>query len=292
MTEFLQITLSGLATGAIYALVAVGFSLLWQASQTINFGQGEFAMVPAFLTLGGMQLLGLPLWLAVIVALIITVLLLGVVFKLAIVDPILPHGVLPLVIATVALGTLLRESTKGIFGAQAQPFPSLLPENTIELFGVAISLHDLANLLISLLVVAGLQLFLDRTRTGRAMQATAQNRQVAEILGVNVRRMILYTFALNALLAGIASLLISPIYLAKFSNGESLGLVAFTAAIVGGFNQIRGALVGGLLVGVIDNWSATYISVEYRAAFPLLLLIVIILLRPQGLLGKAEGRVI
>lgn len=122
------------------------------------------------------------------------------------------------------------------------------------------------------------------------MQATAQNPGVAEILGVNIKRMVLYTFLVNAALAALASFLISPIYLAKFSNGETLGLVAFIAAIVGGFNQIRGALAGGLLIGVLDNLTATYVTTEYRAALPLVLLIVIILWRPQGLLGVDEGR--
>jgi branched-chain amino acid transport system permease protein len=115
---------------------------------------------------------------------------------------------------------------------------------------------------------------------------------VAEILGVNVKRMVMYTFLINAGLAAIASILISPVYLAKFSNGETLGMIAFIAAIVGGFNQIRGALVGGLLIGVIDNLAAVYVSAEYRAAVPLLLLILIIMVRPQGLVGTAEGRAV
>ena len=153
-------------------------------------------------------------------------------------------------------------------------------------------MQDIAILITSLAAITLLQVFLTRTRTGRCMQATAQNRAVAEILGVNVKRMILYTFLINAALALMASVLISPIYLAKFSNGQSIGLIAFIAAIVGGFNQVRGALVGGLLIGVIDNLSAAYISAEYRTAFPLILLIIIILVRPQGLLGTAEERTV
>jgi branched-chain amino acid transport system permease protein len=153
-----------------------------------------------------------------------------------------------------------------------------------------ISMQDVLNLLVSMAVVVLLTLFLDRTRTGRCMQATAQNPDVAEILGVNVKRMVLYTFLINAALAALASFLISPFYLAKFSNGETLGIVAFIAAIVGGFNQIRGAIAGGLLIGVLDNITATYITAQYRAALPLILLIVIILWRPEGMLGTSEGR--
>ncbi|WP_157017407.1 branched-chain amino acid ABC transporter permease [Mesorhizobium xinjiangense] len=290
MAEFLQLILSGLAAGSIYALAAVGFTLLWQASQTINFAQGEFVMLPAFFVLVGMTVLGLPLWTSIAFALVLSLIVLGLMFKKLVVEPMLPHGTLPLVIATIALGVLLKESVKEFYGATAQPFPAIFPQTVYNVAGASISLQDIGNLTVSMLAIVGLQLFLGRTRTGRCMQATAQNPNVAEILGVNVKRMVLYTFLINAALATVASVLISPIYLAKFSNGETLGLVAFIAAIVGGFNQIRGALVGGLLIGVIDNLSAVYISAQYRSAMPLILLIIIILVRPQGLLGTSEGR--
>ena len=292
MAEFLQLLISGLAAGSIYALAAVGFTLLWQASQTINFAQGEFVMLPAFFVLTGMGVLGLPLWPAIGFALALSLLILGVAFKRMIVEPMLPHGTLPLVIATIALGLLMKESVKEFYGATAQPFPPIFPQTVYEILGARVSIQDIGNLAVSMLAIGGLQLFLGRTRTGRSMQATAQNPQVAEILGVNIRRMVMYTFLINATLATIASVLISPIYLARFSNGETLGLVAFIAAIVGGFNQIRGALVGGLLIGVIDNLSAVYVSAQYRSAMPLILLIAIILMRPQGLLGTKEGRAV
>lgn len=292
MAEFLQITLSGLATGSIYALAAIGFTLLWQASQTINFAQGEFVMLPAFFVLIGMHVLGMPLIAAMLFALVLSLILLGAMFKKLVIEPMLPHGTLPIVMATIALGILMKESVKEFYSAEAQPFPALVSDRTVDIFGAAVSFQDIANLVISLLVVVALQFFLNGTRTGRCMQATAQNPGVAEILGVNIKRMVLYTFLINAALATVASFLISPIYLAKFSNGEPIGLVAFIAAIVGGFNQIRGALVGGLLIGVVDNLAATYVSAQYRAAVPLVLLIVIILVRPQGIMGKAEGRTV
>lgn len=292
MSEFLQITLSGLATGSIYALAAIGFTLLWQASQTINFAQGEFVMLPAFFVLIGMHVLGMPLIAAMLFALTLSLILLGVMFKKLVIEPMLPHGTLPIVMATIALGLLMKESVKEFYSAEAQPFPALVSDRTVDIFGAAVSFQDIANLTISLLVVVALQFFLNGTRTGRCMQATAQNPNVAEILGVNIKRMVMYTFLINAALATVASFLISPIYLAKFSNGEPIGLVAFIAAIVGGFNQIRGALVGGLLIGVVDNLAATYVSAQYRAAVPLVLLIVIILVRPQGIMGKAEGRTV
>jgi len=290
MSQLVQVLLSGLSTGSIYALAAVGFTLIWQAAQTVNFAQGEFVMLPAFFVLIGIHWLGLPLWVSLLFGLAVAVLVLGVLFKRLIVEPMLGSKGLPLIIATMALSLLLKEGTKELYGAEAQPFPDILPQGTVAIAGAVVSVQDMLNLLISLAVVAGLTLFLNRTRTGRCMLATAQNPGVAEILGVDTRRMVLYTFLINAALAALASFMISPLYLAKFSNGETLGLVAFIAAIVGGFNQIRGAIAGGLLIGVLDNLTATYVTAEYRAALPLVLLIAVILWRPQGLLGTDEGR--
>ena len=292
MTDLLQLLIAGLATGAIYALAAIGFTLLWQTSQTINFAQGEFVMVPAFLALVAMQL-GLPFLPALLAAVLVSMLLLGVAFRYVVVGPLLQRGVLPLVISTIALSIILKESVKDLYSAEAQVFPTLLPDRVVSLLpGVDVSLAQIGVLAVSLITIGGLQWSLAGTRTGRQMQATAQNPSVARILGVPVERMILYTFVINAGLAAMASILISPIYLAKFSNGETLGLVAFVAAIVGGFNQVRGAIAGGLLVGVLDNLAATYVSTAYRQAIPLILLVVIILFRPQGLLGRREERAV
>jgi branched-chain amino acid transport system permease protein len=292
MTDFFQLIIAGLATGAIYALAAIGFTLLWQTSQTINFAQGEFVMLPAFFALAAMTWFGMPFSLALLVALTLSVLLLGALFKVIIVDPLISRGVLPLVISSIALGIFLREGTKDLYSAEAQPFPTLFPDMVVSFAGISVSLAQIGVLAIAFATIIALQWFLAGTRTGRQMQATAQNRTVAEILGVPVQRMILYTFLINAALAAMASILISPIYLAKFSNGEHLGLAAFVAAIVGGFNQVRGAIVGGLVVGIVDNLAAAYVSTSYRQAVPLALLVLIILFRPQGIVGRKEERAV
>jgi branched-chain amino acid transport system permease protein len=292
MADFVQLLISGLATGGIYALTAVGFTLLWQTSQTINFAQGEFVMLPAFFVLIAMGYFGMPFWLALVVAMIVTVVTLGVAFKKVIIDPMITHGVLPIVIATIGLSIFMKEAVREFYGADAWPFPPLAAATNITIFGAGIAVQSLLVLVISVAAVVLLQIFLSTTRTGRAMQATAQNPYVARLLGVRVERMILYTFMINAALVMIASLLITPIYLAKFTNGELLGLYAFIAAIIGGFNQMRGAIAGGLILGVIDNFTAAYISTQYRLVVPLFFLIVIILFRPQGLLGRVEERTV
>ena len=291
MASLIQLLVSGLATGAIYALIAVGFTLLWQTSQTINFAQGEFVMLPAFFILAAMNW-GTPFWLACLIGIALSVVVVGLVFKLIVVDPMLKHGVLPLVISTIALSLFLKEMVKDLYSSQAQPFPLLVPSTDIHVFGAVVSTQSLAVLAVAIVTVVTLNLLLNKTRLGRCMQATAQNPTLARILGIPVQRMVLYTFLINAVLVAIASILISPIYLAKFTNGETLGMAAFLAAIIGGFNQVRGAILGGIILGVLDNLSAAYLSSQYRAAFPLLILIVVILLRPQGLLGRVEERTV
>ena len=291
MSNLLNLVVAGLATGAIYALVAIGFTLLWQTSQTINFAQGEFVMVPAFFMLAAVNL-GAPFWLAVLIGLAITLVILGWGFKRLLVDPMLRHGVLPLAIATMALSLFMKESVKEFFTAEAQPFPSVVPASDVNFLGAVVSMQSIGVLAVAVLAVVALQAFLTRTSVGHQMQATAQNATVARILGIPVERMILYTFLINAGLVALASVLITPIYLAKFSSGEVLGQAAFIAAIVGGFNQVRGAIAGGLLLGVVDNLAATYVSTQYRAAIPLFLLIAVILFRPQGLFGRAEERTV
>ena len=290
MTDLLQLILSGTATGAIYALCALGFTLLWQASGTINFAQGEFVMIPAFVMLFFIHTAGLPLWLAFLLTCAVAMLLLGVTFKWAIVDPLIKHGVIPMVIATLGLSIGVKQLVKAGVTAQAQPFDSPFPDGLLALGAFKVSYSDIGTLVLAGLIVVGLQLFLNRTVTGRAMQAVAQNTDAAKVLGINVQRMVLYTFLINAILAVVAALLVTPTYLAKFDMGESIGLKAFYAAIIGGFNQTRGALLGGVLVGVLENLTGAYISPAYKEGVALLLFLVVIIFRPEGLLGKVEER--
>jgi branched-chain amino acid transport system permease protein len=236
--------------------------------------------------------IGAPFWLSIVIALAMSIFVLGVLFKKVIVDPMIQYGLLPLVISTLALSLFMKEMVKDFYSSQAQPVPPLVTATDIHVFGAVVSTQSLMVLAVAIVTVVSLHLLLNKTRVGRQMQATAQNPTLARILGIPVQRMVLYTFVTNAVLAVIASLLISPIYLAKFTNGETLGIAAFVAAIIGGFNQVRGAIVGGLILGVLDNLSAAYISAQYRGAFPLLVLVVVILLRPQGLLGRVEERTV
>jgi branched-chain amino acid transport system permease protein len=291
VSDFLQITLSGFATGSIYAIAAVGFALLWQTAGAINFAHGEFVAMPAIVMLVISERLHIAIFWAFLLSIVISLALLGVLFKVALVDRLLRHNDdIPLVVATIGVSILLRETARIHWSATARPFPSVFSSKVWRLGKVAVSANDLGIIAVTIALIAGLQLFLNRTFTGRQMEATAQNREAARVLGIPVKKMVLFTFLINALLVTAAALLVTPSTFAKYDNGIELGTLAFASAIIGGFNQVRGALAGGFLVGVLANWSGFYVSSPYRTAGPLLLLIAVILFRPQGLFGRAEER--
>ncbi len=289
MTDFFQLVFSGMATGSIYALAALGFSLLWQASGTINFAQGEFVMLPAFMMLAFMSF-GAPLAVSFVFSVVLAVIVLGWIFKRGIVDPLFKFGMMPIVVATIGLSIAMRNGVKAGYSAEAHPFPSLFADKLYNIAGVTVTLSDVGTFVLALALVFTTQAFMTKTVTGRAMQAVAQNTESASVLGINVPRMIFYAFAINAVLAVAAALLVTPTYLAKFDMGESLGNKAFFAAIIGGFNNSRGALLGGLIVGICENLAAAYISPAYKDAVALVIFMIVILFKPQGLLGKKEER--
>jgi branched-chain amino acid transport system permease protein len=289
MTDFLQLFISGCATGSIYALAALGFTLLWQASGTINFAQGEFVMLPAFMMLG-FNALGAPLLMSFGLTLLVACAFLGWVFKRGLVDPLFKFGMMPIVVATIGLSIVMRNGVRAGYSAEAHPFSSLFADKIFTVAGVTVTMGDIGTLSLALVIVFITQAFLQRTVTGRAMQAVAQNTESASVLGIDVPRMILYVFLINAVLACVAALLVTPTYLAKFDMGESLGMKAFFAAIIGGFTNSRGALLGGLIVGVGENLAAAYISPAYKDAVALAIFMIVILFKPQGLLGKKEER--
>ena len=182
MGDLVQLTVSGIATGAIYALAALGFTLLWQAAGVINFAQGEFVMLPAFAMLACIAA-GASLWVAFLVTCVIAMLILGYGFKRVIVDPLIKHGVIPLVIVTLGLSIAVKSIVRAGYSAEAHPFPSPFPGGQFSLGGAAISYADIGTLVLAGLIVIGLQMFLNKTVTGRAMQAVAQNTDAARVLG-------------------------------------------------------------------------------------------------------------
>jgi len=290
LTDFLQLLISGTATGACYALAALGFTLLWQASGAINFALGEMIMLPAFAMLFFINAAGLPLGAAFALTVLVSLVVLGAGFKALVVDPLIRHGVIPLVIATLGLSIGFKNLVRVGYSAQVFTFPSVFSDQLLNLGGLRVSVADIGTLVLASAVAVGVQAFLNRTLTGRAMQAVAQNRDAARVLGINAGRMVLYAFLINAALAALTALLVTPVYLAKFDMGDTLGLKAFYAAIIGGFNNSRGALLGGVIVGVLENLVGAYISPGYKEGVALALFLLVIVFRPQGLLGRADER--
>ena len=280
--------MAGVSIGAIYAMTAIGFVLLWQTSNTINFAQGEFVVLPAFAMVFFLTVLRLPFAAALLGTVLVSTLLLGLLVEKLLVARLLQAGVLPLVIATLGLSLLIRYSLQQFWTPLALPFPPLFSRQPIRLGAIVLAREELMNVVFAGAVVGLLHLFITRTKLGWAMQAVAQNRTLARVLGIDVSRLVTLTFVLNAALTAVAAVLIAPVYLVKYDIGIGLGLKAFYAAIIGGFNQIRGALLGGLLVGVVETFSAAYVSSQFRDAFALAMLIAVLLLKPEGLWGVKE----
>jgi branched-chain amino acid transport system permease protein len=289
LSSFLQVVVGGLATGALYAMVAIGFVLLWQTSSTINFAQGELVMMPAFLMVLFYVVLGLP-FVAALLATMVLCSLFGLAIQRGIVQPLIEQGALVIVLATLGLSMLLRYSALVFWTPQVLFFPQIFAHEPIEIGGVVITPEDLWVVLIAAASIGGLWLFIKRTKLGKAMQAVAQNRDTAALLGIRVSSLIGVTFVINAILTAVAGVLIAPIYFVRWDMGLFLGLKAFYAAIIGGFNQIQGALVGGLLVGLIETLCAAYLSNSYRDVYVLVFLFLVLMVKPEGLVGVRQVR--
>lgn len=288
LSIFVNVLVGGLAIGSIYSMMSIGFSLLWQTSRTINFAQGDFATVPGFILVGMVSIIGLPLGIGVAITIGLSVAVLGWLLRKTIVAKLIGHGVLPIVVATLALSLLIQNSFLVFWTPTALDPPALISGSPIHLGQVVVNLRDIANLIIAALMILGLYYFLANTRTGKALLATAQNAPVARILGIDTGKMVTLTYVINAGLVAIAAILLAPIFFVKYNIGLELGLRAFFAAIIGGFNRVEGALVGGLIVGVVEAMTAAYISTQYRTGVVLLVLIIVIIVKPEGLLGKEE----
>jgi len=283
-----QLLVKGLSLGAIYAMIAIGFCLLWQTSRLVNFAEGEFVTIPAFLMVLFYSVLGVPYALAILVAILLAALLLGFGMKKTLVDALITRGNTPFVVTTIALGFFVKDSLTVFATPEALSFPSMVRQVPLQFPGAVFSSLDLWNIFVAAVVIVGVSFFIRKSRPGKALQAVAQNREAAVIMGIDAQKMILLAFTINAVLVAFAAALAAPTYMVKYDMGNELGLKAFYAAIIGGFNQVRGALLGGLLVGLIETLTAAYISTQYKSGFVLLVLIAVILFKPEGLLGTKE----
>jgi len=284
LSEFLQFLFSGVTVGAMYALAALGYGLIYNASGVINFAQGEFIM------LGGMGAVfltdaGVPLPLAIVLAIAIAALVGLIVEKLAI-EPARNAEVVTLIIITIGASLTLRGLVQVFLGKGNHALPPFSGETPIAVLGATLLPQSLWVMGVTLVVVAALAWFFGRTILGKAVLATAYNKLAAQLVGVNTRFILLLSFGLAGALGALGGILVAPITYTSYDAGIMMGLKGFVAATLGGLGSGVGAIVGGLLLGAVEAMTAGYISSAYKDAMPFVLILLILFFRPQGLFGK------
>ena len=290
MPELLQYLLSGVTVGAVYALVALGFTLIYNASDVVNFAQGEFVMLGGMITFFAWQA-GIPLPLAALLA-ILAAATIGVLLNKLAIEPARGAPVASLIIITIGASIFLRGSAQLVFDKQLHRFPSFSGDDPLRVFGATMLPQGLWVIAGAVAIFVVLWLFFARTLTGKAVLATANNRIAASLVGINPNHMMTLSFAVSAALGALAGVLVTPITLTSYDLGVAMALKGFAAAMLGGMGVPAGALIGGLLLGLIEALTAGYVSSVYKDAVAFVLILVILFARPQGLFGrKAMDRV-
>jgi branched-chain amino acid transport system permease protein len=285
MDFVLQLLFQGIGIGSVYALVALGFVLIFRATNVVNFAQGEFSMVAAFLMVFCAVDLGWPYWVSFLVALA-GMALLGAVFNLGVYYPLRHRTYLPVIISTIGASILMTNSTLAIYGPQPQVLPGWFDNPGFQAGGVYLDSQYLLIIGVTMALVAFQYWFFEHTLLGKKLQATSQDKEMAGLLGIPVATMIMITFVYSALLGGIAGILVAPILFVSVQMGSAIALKAFAATIIGGFGDVAGAIIGGLSLGIIETFGAAYVSVPYKDGFAFLVLVLFLVLRPQGLFGE------
>jgi branched-chain amino acid transport system permease protein len=282
-----QYLVSGVTIGAIYALVALGFAIIYNASQVINFAQGEFVMIGGMATAACVEA-GLALPLAAAIAIVIATLV-GVVLERLAVEPARGASVVTLIIITIGASILLRGLATLVWDKKIHSVPAFTSEQPILLGGASLLPQVIWVLGVSACAVALLWWFFNRTLTGKAMLAVSHNRLAARLVGISVRRVLLLSFALSAALGALAGILIAPISFTSWDVGVMLGLKGFAAAILGGLGSGPGAVVGGLALGLIESLGAGYLSSAYKDVFAFLIILAALVFLPDGLFGRRRA---
>ena len=290
LAQFLQFLFSGITVGATYALAALGFTLIYNASNVINFAQGEFIMLGGMLAVFFTQA-GLPLALALALAILVPAVVGVLVEKLAI-EPTRRADTVTLIIITIGASLVIRGLVQVSLGKGSHSLPAFSGDAPIEILGATLLPQSLWVLGITALAVVALWYFFSRTLQGKAILATSCNRLAAELVGIDTGWVLFLSFALSAALGALGGILLTPITLTSYDVGIMLGLKGFVAAVVGGLGSGLGAVVGGLLVGIVEAMGAGYISSAYKDAIPFVLILFILFFMPRGLFGgKSTERV-
>lgn len=280
-----QILVSGVTVGAIYALVAIGFTLIYRASDIFNFAQGEFFMLGGMIT--GVLLLttAMPFAIAALIAILITTAA-GLAIHFFAIRPAKSAGPVQLLIITIGASVLIRGLTSATLGKDFVSLPPFLPVETLHIGGVVVQTQAVVVIAGTVAIVGGLWAFLGRTLTGKAVTAVAANGLAARLVGINTALMVGLCFAISALIGAIGGVIATPITLTSFDSGTLMAVKGFAAAMLGGVGHPIGPVVGGLLIGLLEAFGAGYISSTYKDAFALIVLLAVFVFRPQGLFGS------
>jgi len=290
MSELLQFLFSGVTVGAVYALVALGFTIIYNASDVVNFAQGEFVMLGGMITVFTYEA-GLPLPLAALIAIVLTSLL-GIAMNKLTIEPARGAPVVSLIIITIGASIFIQGATQLIFDKQIHSFPAFSGDSPIHVGGATILPQSLWVVAGALVVFLALWLFFTRTLLGRAVMATANNRLAAQLVGINTNFVMTLSFALSAAIGALGGVLATPITLTAYSVGIGFALKGFAGAMLGGMGNPKGALAGGFLIGLIEALTAGYLSSQYKDAAAFVVILLVLFFMPQGMFGmKTTDRV-
>ena len=284
--QFLQLVISGVAQGCIYGLIALGFVLIYKATETVSFAQGDLMMLGAFAGLAGMTMLGFPFWLAVISA-IGAMALLGLVTERLVIRPILGQPAFSIVMLTIGLGYVGRGLITMIpgIGTETHTLPVPYKDQAWTLGGLVVSMEQTAVIVVTAVLCAALYALFKYSKLGLAMQASSQNQLAAYYMGIPVKRLNGLVWALAAAVAAIAGLLLAPITFVHANMGF-IGLKAFPAAVVGGFGSLPGAIVGGLVIGIVESLSGFYLPEGFKDIAAYIVVLIMLMVKPNGLFGE------
>lgn len=285
MTNFLQAVISGVVMGCVYALIALGYSVIYSTLKMGHFAQGEFYMFGAMIGMTLYTNMNLPVAIAFAGAALGTSILMLVLERLAY-RPMYNKPAMGLLMATLGMQYVVQEIVKNIWGSDVLKSTNIFPQHTFYIGNLLLTSQNVLIILICAVLMLALTLFMKKTKTGVAMSAVSMNRKAASLMGVRTNTIIMATYVIAACLAAVAGVMMGPIYSVKYSMGTTFGNKAMTAAVMGGFGSLPGAMLGSIILGVVESLCSLYISTAYKDVFSFVVLVVVLFLRPQGILGK------
>ena len=283
-----QVLISGVTLGSLYALVGLGFVVIYRATKVVNFAQGEMMMLGAILALYFFSDLSIPYFAAFLLAVVLCGMF-GIALERVAYRPLLNAPVVTLILATVAVGQMMRAGVRILRGSEVSRFPSILSAEPFVIAGVTLTPLSLSIIAIAILLVCAFMLFFRRTRLGKGMEATSENRDAALLVGISVNQTFSLVWAIGSALAATAGVLLAPLIIITPEMG-TIGIKGFIGAILGGFNNIPGAVAGCFLLGVIENLGGVYIASSMKDVIAFCVLVLILTVKPQGLFGAEEGK--